>query len=107
MYSDILISNPTLPALVHIVIDTVPTEGLTEVVPISRARIQIDSYANTRESANDLARSVKSGLQKYRGTHDGQFIHEINLATGEVHDYDKDGPYYITTQDFYVSYRDN
>ena len=110
MYSDFLPQGSALPAITYQVVDTLPNETLSGIADVSRARLQIDSYATTRASANLLADAVRLVLEKYRGVVSGQFINEINLATGEVYAIDRpasgsDERRFITTLDFYVFYR--
>lgn len=111
MHSDFLPQKATLPAIVYQVIDTLPHEHLAGIADVSRARIQIDAYADSRTEANDLGNKIRLALEKkHRGDNSGQFINEINLATGEVHSIDRpsagsDERRFITTHDFYVHYR--
>lgn len=111
MFSDALPQGAGMPAISYFVVDTLPQEHLGGIADVSRARIQIDCFAETRASANDLGNKVRLALEKkHRGDNSGQFINEINLATGERHVFDRpeagsDKRRYITTQDFYVHYR--
>ena len=111
VYSDQLVQGASMPAITYFVVDTLPNEHLTGIADVSRARIQVDCYADTRGGANDLADKVRLAMEKqHRGDNSGQFINEISLATGEVHSVDRpeagsDKRRYITAQDFFVHYR--
>lgn len=111
MHADALPQNVTMPAITYRVIDTVPNEHLGGIADVSKARIQIDCFAKTRGAANALADAVRIALElKHRGDNSGQFINDISLVSGEVHMIDRpelgaDERRYITSQDFFVSYR--
>lgn len=110
MYSDALPQNATMPAITYFVVNTDAYEHLGGIVDIARARIQIDCFAATRTAANALADAVRLALEKYEGTVGTQFIHEINLVSGELHGIDRpeagtDQRRYITSMDFHVHYQ--
>lgn len=111
MFSDVPPEQVAMPVIVYTVIDTLPNEHLAGIVNASRARIQIDCLADTRLQANQLADAVRLALEKkHRGDQNGQFIHEISLASGEQYAFlrpevGSDERRFITTLDFFVTYR--
>lgn len=111
MYSDTLPQNATLPAITYFVVDTVPSETLTAIANVSKARIQIDCYAATRTDANSLGDAVRLALELYNHTVSGsQYVLAIHMVGGESHTIERsesgsDQRRFVTTQDFHVSYR--
>ena len=110
MYSDTLPQNATLPAIRYAVVDATPNEHLSGIVGVSRARIQIDCYANTRAAANALADGVRLALEKQNHTLVGaQYINDIAMISGPADARDRakageDEVRFISTMDFFVYY---
>jgi len=102
-----------IPAITYRIIDTVPNESLSGIVNVSRSRVEISAISDSRGEANDLAELIRTALQRqHRGTTDGVYIHEITLATGAQYLVEREPPlmgsairFYVTTQDFFVTYR--
>ena len=113
MYSDDLLQNVTIPAVRYVVVEATPYEELVNVTNVARVRIQIDAFGNTRGEANAVGQAITSVLQKFRGMVGTQMINEINVATGAIDDLLMAGGrvviprVYISSQDFFVTYRLN
>ena len=110
IFPDIVEQNADFPAIRFMIISTTPYEHLSGILPVAKARLQIDAYGDTRTSANSVADLIRIAIEKFRGTINSQFIHEINLATGEAHTLDPDAlkinkRLYVTSQDFFVTYK--
>lgn len=108
--SDVLPQGSAMPAITYEVVDTLPSETLAAIADVSRARVQVDCFAASREGANALADAVRLSLQMFRGSIGDQFINGIQMVTGEIQTVDRskagtDQRRFITTQDFYVFYR--
>ena len=108
--SDQLPQGVALPAITYFVVDTEANETLANIADVSRARIQVDSYATTRGQANSVSDAVRLALQMFRGLIGDQFINSIQLASGERHLTDPapagtDQHRFVTSLDFFVFYR--
>ena len=101
----------TRTALTVRVIDTLHTHTLIRDSGVARARIQIDSFAQTRTDANALAEAVRLALQsKHSGDNAGVFINEITLAAGDQQIIEPpetagDQRRFVVSQDYFVFYR--
>lgn len=111
MFSDALPQTVTLPAISYFVVATRGYGHVTgTVAAFASATIQIDCYAVSRPAATELANTVRLALQKkLQGDNSGQFIHEIELESGERQTFDRvkagsDQRRYISSQDFMVHY---
>ena len=99
-----------LPAITYYVVDTIPNETLTGIAGISRARIQVDSFADTIGGAVALADAVRLALQMKNHFINGtQYINDISLASGEAHRFERPDlgtaiRRFIVSMDFLVNY---
>lgn len=111
MFSDFLPQGSTLPAIVYDVIDTLAYEHLGGIANIARARVQIDSLADSRSAANSLADAVRIAFESYSGTIDDQYITSTSLVEGERYGVIRpeagtdQRAQFVTILDFFVHYR--
>ena len=75
---------------------------------IANQRIQVDSYASTYESAQQLAAAVLAALDGQRGTFAGIVVAGITRSTGPIDfvEQDADPILYRVSQDYHVTYRE-
>lgn len=109
VYSDHLVQGAELPAIVFRVISEVANEHLGGVVGVDQARIQIECYATSRPSANELMYDVRNLLATYRGSISGVYLKTVSQASGHRYLTDRaeagsDYHRFITSQDFFVFY---
>lgn len=109
--SDFISQGETMPAIAYWVVTTTPSEHLTGIADIARARIRIECYATTRSGSHTLGDAVRLALElSNRGDNSGQFINSISLTSGESDLIDRpergtDQRRFITQMDFDVHYR--
>lgn len=110
VFSDRIPQNAAMPAISCYVVDSVPNSHLTDIVGISRARVQIDCFANTRSTANAVADSVRLAMTHLdHETVGSQYVNAIELVSGPDESYDRaksgeDNIRRVASMDFYVHY---
>ena len=84
-------SRPTFPAVVVLLVsDNVPIEGI-----MSGAWIQLDCFADTRETARLLARTVQAEMSAWTGEFNGAVIHcQTIIGTRRISEPEDNRPRY-------------
>jgi hypothetical protein len=107
---DAIDQNETLPAIAFWRVSGVSINEINgSVSGLARARVTVESYADTREGANDVAEKTRLALIKSRGTYDGTKVRNCLVDTHQQHFVENptDGNSvfrYVTAQDFTIHY---
>lgn len=112
MYPDALLQNATLPAIVYSKISTQREHSLSDVTRLAHSRIQIDCYASSRDSANDVAHAIRSsGICSFQGSASSIYFCGTEIDSGDS--YGNDSPTdgnqahrYITSFDLLCHYQE-
>jgi hypothetical protein len=108
--SDQLAQNAVLPAIVLTRTSSRDEHILSNLAGAVQARIQVESFADTRLVASDLAKKVKRcGIAAVKGTYDSTDFRGVTVEDSEREyvDYPTDGSdehRYVTSFDLLVSY---
>jgi len=91
----------SLPYVTYRVISNGPTDTKEGVSELDVVRVQVDSFATTYSACATLSDTVRSTLDRYRGTVQTIVIDKI-VFEGEADMYDEDAEVYQRSQDFFV-----
>ena len=90
------------PFVVYTTTDTEPTMTKDGSSPLDVITVQIDMYANDFDTNTSLAGAIRSTLDFYTGTINGQAIQRITLMNNSDGDYNEDLGVFYLSQDYQI-----
>jgi hypothetical protein len=105
-YSNFMIQNPTLPAIVITKISGEDRYSTTGSTGPSTGRWQIDCYGNTVAEARELSDAIKNVLSGYKGAAGDETI-QGSFLENEIGSYDFELKTYRRKMDFIVNYKES
>ena len=90
------------PFVVYTTTDTEPTMTKDGSSPLDVITVQIDMYANDFDTNTSLAGAIRSTLDFYTGTINGQAIQRITMTNNSDGDYNADLGVFYATQDYQI-----
>lgn len=89
------------PYIVYHVISDAPTDTKDGASELDVARVQISVFASTYASAVSLSDSIRSTIDRYRGTVESVVVDKI-VFENEMDNYDEDAEVYHRSQDYFI-----
>jgi len=90
------------PFVVYTTTDTEPTMTKDGSSPLDVITVQIDMYANDFDTNTSLAGAIRSTLDFYTGTINGQAIQRITLMNNSDGDYNEELGVFYLSQDYQI-----
>ena len=90
------------PFVVYTTTDTEMTMTKDGSSPLDVITVQIDMYANDFETNTTLAGAIRSTLDFYTGTINGQAIQRITMTNSSDGDYNAELEVFYSTQDYQI-----
>lgn len=103
-YPSVAPNDATEPYVVYTIISNVPEDTKQGISELDIIRVQIDIYADEYEDAHTLAASVRSAMDRRKGTIRGNIIDNI-IFDGESDMKESEAELYRVTQDYFVRLR--
>lgn len=101
IYPLMLPQNPTYPAVTFQQISAIATHAMGQDGPITRIRMQVNSWGSTYATARSLAGEVEALLKRFRGTAAGIVILDV-LLDNELETFESDTQTRRVVQDYSV-----
>ena len=109
VYGDFMPEDVQKPALLAYITSEVAENCFDGFVGFENARVRVEAYGLTSESADEVAESARNALNGLIGTYYGTPIKGVSQATGKIHlvDIPNDGTdrwQFRTAQSFEIAY---
>ncbi len=106
IYPLLLPQNAILPALTYARVSTERESAFVSDPGLSTARIQVDVWADTVASVQNVAEEVRGALHRYRGTIATVVIEESHIEN-EIMMYEPETEIYHIVQDYMILHRES